>query len=232
MPAERTFYSRFINSNPQILGNKALPLTMREFARVLGEAADTHQLWQEGTAPRPTESHQIQQFVQQALAGKATYSRQGRYARKWQWIPEGSTQTIEIEMASFGQMATWPLVFTAQAMFAWSSTRRPLFLHIEEPETHLHPAAQIAIMKMLAFLVNQGFHLVITTHSLVVLYTLNNLTLAYKQLGDKEAKRVPEEHVRLAPDKVAAYLFANGKIENIVDDAGQIDEGLLGDVAL
>lgn len=105
-----------------------------------------------------------------------------------------------------------------------------MFLHTKEPETHLHPGAQLAIAKLLAYLLNQGICVIVTTHSLTILYALNNLTLAYRQLGDKETENVPEPPVRLSPDKMAAYLFAEGKVENIADESGQIDEGVLGQV--
>lgn len=235
VPAERTFFSRFINSDPQVLGSKTLPITMREFARILGEAADTHQRWQEpvssATETKPPQvALELNQLVQNALGGEAKYSQRGPYARKWQWTPQASQRSIEIEMASSGQMSTWPLIFIAQAMLDWAIPQRPIFLHIEEPETHLHPSAQIAVVKALAYLVNQGFRLIITTHSLFVLYAFNNLTLAYQQLGTQPAERVPEAPVRLRPDILKAYLFADNTIKDVVDDSGQIDEGLLGSV--
>jgi hypothetical protein len=230
VPAERSFYSRFINSDPKILGTKGLPLTMREFARALGEAADTYQLWQEQPEQRPKKAKDIENLVMDTLGGQATSARKGPYARRWQWLPKDSSRPIELEMASSGQMEAWPLVFTAQAVFGRERERWPIFWHIEEPETHLHPRAQVAIVKLLTYLVNQGFHIIITTHSLVVAYVLNNLTLAYRQLGDKEAERVPEVQVRLDPAKIMAYLFIDGKIEKVVDELGQIDEGLLGQV--
>lgn len=37
--------------------------------------------------------------------------------------------------------------------------------------------------------------------------------------------------VRVAPEKMAAYLFSDGKAENITDGNGQIDESLLGEVS-
>jgi predicted ATPase len=117
-----------------------------------------------------------------------------------------------------------------QALFGWQKSKRPLFIHIEEPETHLHPAAQVAIVKTLAYLANHGFRLVITTHSLVVLYLLNNLTLAYQKLPNKTIDNMPSPQERLEPQSLSAYLFAEGTVQSILDETGQIDEGLLGRV--
>jgi len=230
VPAERTFFSRFINSNSTILGNRALPITMREFAKVLSQVSDIHQFWDTNIQEKPKAALDIDNLVKNALGGRAISAKTGPYARKWQWIPEETHQPLEIEMASSGQMETWPLVSTAQALSGFPESERPLFIHIEEPETHLHPEAQVAIVKMLAYLVNKGFRLVITTHSLVVLYTLNNLILAYEQLNDESVDGMPEIETRIAPEMLSAYLFSQGKIQNIVTESGKIDEGLLGSV--
>ncbi len=231
IPAERTFLSRFISSAPRfIFGNRALPSTATEFAETMIKADDTHHHWQENPLLRPAEADDIENIIGNALMGKALPSQKSQYARKWQWLPKDSRQPVGIGMASSGQMSAWPLVFIAQAVLSWKKEERPLFLHIEEPEAHLHPGAQTAIVKLLAYLANHGIHLVVTTHSLAVLYAFNNLTLAYRQLGSKTADRVPEIPVRLPPENMAAYLFADGRIENIADESGQIDEGLLGQV--
>ncbi|NEP58427.1 MAG: ATP-binding protein [Symploca sp. SIO2G7] len=230
IPAERTFFSRFINADPTIIGSNSLPLTMREFAKVLNKTAETHIAWDNRLHHKPQEANEIDNLVRSALGGSATSAKKGPYARKWQWLPEKSNQPLEIEMASSGQMGTWPLVSTAQALFSLPESQRPLFIHIEEPETHLHPAAQVAVVKVLAYLVNHGFRLVITTHSLVVLYMLNNLTLAYRNLPDKSIKNMPDTQARLNPKSLSAYLFAEGTVQSIIDDSGQIDDGLLGNV--
>jgi len=230
IPAERTFFSRFINADPTIIGSNSLPITMREFAKVLSKTAETHIGWENQLQQMPEEAKEIDQLVRSVLGGCATSAKKGPYARKWQWLPENSNQPLEIEMASSGQMGTWPLVSTEQALFGWQKSKRPLFIHIEEPETHLHPAAQVAIVKTLAYLANHGFRLVITTHSLVVLYLLNNLTLAYQKLPNKTIDNMPSPKERLEPQSLSAYLFAEGTVQSILDDTGQIDEGLLGRV--
>ncbi len=226
IPAERTFFSHVINPSPHLLGDQALSRAAREFISFLfTEAANTHFAWQQKPSNRPKEVNEIEKLVKEALGGQALCVQNGTYAKKWQFMLNESTQPLEIEMASSGQMDTWPLVSATQALFGIA--HRPLFLHIEEPEAHLHPHAQIAVMKMLAYLVNQGFHLVITTHSLFVLYALNNLTMAHKKLGHQKVRNMPQPHIRLAPEKMGAYLFAEGSVTNIIDEPGHINESLL-----
>jgi hypothetical protein len=239
VPAERSFFSRLINSDPQSLGSQDLPITMREFTRVLFKAADTHQRWQEKDGDKPLEASEIDDIITHELRGRAVFSRKGPYARRWQWMPEQSDvasatlrdRPIEIEMASSGQMETWPMVSIAQAMFAWKPLQRPLFIHIEEPETHLHPSAQVAIAKLLAYLCNKGFRLVITTHSLFILYVLNNLVLASQNLPNKEFENLPDSSQRLHPNLLSAYLFAEGTAISIRDEeSGELDESKLSSI--
>lgn len=232
VPAERTFYSRFTNADPAMLGSRALPITMREFSKALSRSANISQAWQSQEVAIPPESEQIRDMVKVDLGGQATIATRGRYARQWQWLPTNSQQPLEIEMASSGQMGTWPLVVTMQALFGLSPNQRPRFIHIEEPETHLHPTAQVAVVKMLAFLINQGFRIVITTHSLEILYAFNNLILAHKQLTNRNSVNngFPSPQERLASENVAAYLFAKGDVKSIMNESGQIDEGVLGTV--
>lgn len=247
-PAERTFFSHFINFNSNLLADKTFPLATQEFAKILIKAADFQQLWQPETfkyvksplglqqaknlvgKKHSVEFEEIRELINEALGIEVIYVERGIFSRKWQVIPQGSHKPIGIDLASSGQMSTWPLVFLAQAMFDWNPKERPQFLHIEEPEIHLHPTAQLALVKVLTYLVNKGFRLVITTHSLYIVYALNNLILAHQKLGDKEVRNMPKQTIRLAPEKVSAYLFAEGQVQNIMKDseeAKQIDESLL-----
>ncbi|MEA5470922.1 AAA family ATPase [Spirulina sp. 06S082] len=230
IPAERSFFSRLINSDPASLGGRELPITMREFTKALFKAANTHQKWQEQSQDKPLEVNEIDGMITHELGGYAVFSK-GLYARKWQWMPDQSDRPIEIEMASSGQMETWPMVSISQAMFGWETSQRPLFIHIEEPETHLHPSAQIAIAQLLAYLRNKGFRLVITTHSIFILYVLNNLILAAQNLPQEKFKNLPDPSQRLTSNQLSAYLFSDGTAISIRDDkSGELDESKLSSV--
>lgn len=103
---------------------------------------------------------------------------------------------------------------------------------MEEPEIHLHPGAQREIVKILALLVNRGFRVVVTTHSMTVLYTLNNLLQASK-LGPDVGGDVPDPEFRLDPDQVSVYAFEAGAEPRQLVDQQQafVDERDLGLVA-
>ena len=91
----------------------------------------------------------------------------------------------------------------------------------------------MAIAKLLAYLCNKGFRLVITTHSLFVLYVLNNLVLAAQNLQEKDFPGidVPVPSQRLNSNLLSAYLFSNGTAISIRDrESGELDESRLSSI--
>ena len=79
-------------------------------------------------------------------------------------------------------------------------------LIIEEPESHLHPAMQVAFTRQLAAVVRSGVRVVLTTHSEWVLEALANLV----RLSDVDKSRRQEiagDDLALTPDQVGAWLF-------------------------
>ncbi len=230
IPAERAFFSRFLNSDSRVISSDALPFTMLEFSDILAQGRDIYLEWQK-QKNAPPEVNEIESLVKSALRGQVRYEQAGPLSGTWQWMPQDGERPTQIEMASSGQMEAWPMVFAAQTAFGRSDLERPTFIHIEEPEAHLHPAAQIAMVQLLAYLVNKGFRVIATTHSLSILYTLNNLMAAYQMLSDKKYRNVPPNAIRLNPKDVTAYLFTGEGVKEIMsntDGLYQIDETQLG----
>ena len=79
-------------------------------------------------------------------------------------------------------------------------------LIIEEPESHLHPAMQVAFTRLLASAVRSGIRIIVTTHSEWVLEALANLV---RLSGVPKGKRVGIDgsDLALTPDEVGAWLF-------------------------
>ena len=80
-------------------------------------------------------------------------------------------------------------------------------LILEEPESHLHPAAQMRLARGIVRLVNAGVRVLITTHSDIFVSQINNL-LALNQASPKliaESGFTAEDFLR--KDQVGAYLF-------------------------
>lgn len=79
-------------------------------------------------------------------------------------------------------------------------------LIIEEPESHLHPAMQVAFTRFLATVVHQGIRVVITTHSEWVLETLANL-VRLSEVNKDRRREVSSDGLALTQDEVGAWLF-------------------------
>ena len=104
-------------------------------------------------------------------------------------------------------------------------------LILEEPESHLHPAAQRQLARGIARLVNARVKVLITTHSDIIISQVNNL-LALRQASEELIKQggfEPEDF--LQPERVGAYLFRHsqelGGCETVpldIDDDTGIDE--------
>ena len=80
-------------------------------------------------------------------------------------------------------------------------------LILEEPESHLHPAAQRQLARGIVRLVNAGVQVLITTHSDIFVNQINNLMRASyaSKRWLREHGYAPED--TLKHDDVSAYLF-------------------------
>jgi len=81
---------------------------------------------------------------------------------------------------------------------------------IDEPELNLHPDNQILLTRIFAKLVNNGFRLLISTHSDYIIRELNNLIMLSSE--KPEIKALLEQFGyqadhKLDPKNVGAYLF-------------------------
>ena len=79
-------------------------------------------------------------------------------------------------------------------------------LIIEEPESHLHPAMQVAFTRQLAAAVLAGVRIIITTHSEWVLETLANL-VRLSNLPQEDRERFNDGEFALSANDVGAWLF-------------------------
>jgi len=79
-------------------------------------------------------------------------------------------------------------------------------LIIEEPESHLHPSAQVEFTRLLAGAVRAGIRIVITTHSEWVLWELANLVRMSELPYELRNGLDGAEHA-VEPTEVGAWLF-------------------------
>ena len=89
------------------------------------------------------------------------------------------------------------------------------FLIIEEPEAHLHPAAQQKFAAALALLVRNGFRVLITTHSHYMVEQISDFVAASNLSPEKRRELLrlgpvlEEQDIYLNEDEVGVYSFDN-----------------------
>ena len=80
------------------------------------------------------------------------------------------------------------------------------WLIMEEPEAHLHPAAQTSMAQLLGRMVRAGLQVVITTHSDWLLKEIGNLIREGELETSPESEDIQRPHW-LKPDEVGTWLF-------------------------
>ena len=111
---------------------------------------------------------------QEALAGRIGIKRPtpGGYP-EFVYRPRGTEQEVRLTRASSMVSELAPVI-----LFLRGAIDRGDTLVIEEPEAHLHPAAQTRVAVALARLVRAGVRVVVTTHSDWLLKEIGNLMRA------------------------------------------------------
>ena len=123
--------------------------------------------------------------------------------------PQGAEQDMRLTRSSSMVSELAPLVLFLRGVISPSDT-----LIIEEPEAHLHPAAQAQMAATLARLVRAGVRVLVTTHSDFMLQEIGNL-IREGELGEKTG----EPASWLEQEEVGAWLFQkNGKVKEIEFD--------------
>lgn len=95
---------------------------------------------------------------------------------------------------------------------------------IDEPELNLHPDNQRKIARFFGRLINEGFKVLISTHSDYIVRELNNLIMLSHGFATKKSDTLLlldrynyNENELIAADKVGVYLFRVGQpVENVV----------------
>lgn len=149
---------------------------------------------------------------------------------------------VPFSALSSGQQELLPLavILSSHLVRNYRRTSSGSLLYIEEPEAHLFPNAQSALVENLSALVlsdKQQRRLMITTHSPYVLAKINNLTLAgiiQQKANHETSARLsnilpPECHIN--PKSLKAYAIIDGTIKSIVDHSGLIDASYLDSVS-
>lgn len=135
------------------------------------------------------------------IEGKIIVNRQDK---RFKYIPKSLNQ--ELPLSASSSLVTE----TAVLSIFNNSIRKGSFVIFEEPEAHLHLSAQREMAKLIVKMINQGCHMLITTHSDTFLQQLNNLIMLNK-LSENNPDILQEFNIEpdetIAGEKVAVYDF-------------------------
>ena len=115
--------------------------------------------------------------------------------------PRQMGQDIRVNRASSMVSELAPVILLIRGYIRAGDT-----LLIDEPEAHLHPAAQTEMALALAKLVRSGVRVVITTHSDWFLQEIGNL-MREGELAERTGDSPPAARGALRPSDVGAWLF-------------------------
>ena len=123
---------------------------------------------------------------------------------EFRYRPQKSEQALRMSQSSSMVSELAPLVFFLRDVVRPGDT-----LIIEEPEAHLHPAAQTKVAFILTHLVRGGVRVIITTHSDWLLEQIGNLIREGEVM--KLGKNQSEPTTWLTKEEVGAWWFRTNK---------------------
>ena len=106
--------------------------------------------------------------------------------------------------------------------------RPGMLLMIDEPESHLSPANQVALARLLALCVNNGLKVFLTTHSDYLIKEFNNLIMLSRDFSGKSDFLKEHSHTYspydfLKPESVSAYICRDGTLDKCTVDGKGMD---------
>jgi AAA ATPase domain len=146
-----------------------------------------------------------------------------------EYVTSGDGRKIPFSILSSGQQELLPLWMTLQSRAERRQNKQ--LVYVEEPEAHLFPTAQSALVEYLISLTtgDTGLSLLITTHSPYVLAKCNNFIKAYSlsmKVGDAAKSHINKIVPRsswLDPARVRAFAMIDNSLQSITSDDGLID---------
>ena len=152
----------------------------------------------------------IADFIEEKLGFKVVTRREQPYI-VIKDVESGKIMSLEQSPSGIREIA--PLL-----LFMRYHLPKDSILFVEEPEAHLHPDAQVYVLRGLAMLVNMGVYILMTTHSIHVIDELSNL-ISMDLIKDLTHKYSQLGYIRdeiLSPDIVSIYLFKrDGGVEKV-----------------
>ena len=138
---------------------------------------------------------------------------------------------VKINFASSGQQEA---VWLFNIFYYYILMRRPVFVLLEEPESHLYPDSQKYMAEAMGLFANAGNAVFVTTHSPYILGEFNNLILAgqiKQNQAVKDLEKVLSPLKYLEKDWTQAVYVHKGATENALNEDDLIRNELIDDAS-
>ena len=214
LPAARSgiIQSHRVIASSLIARSTRSSLETSEIPTLSGGVADFMQeliLYREGAGLDDGMNHIADILESDVLAGRIITKPSPTGHPEFLYRPRGTEQDMRLTRSSSMVSELAPLVLFIRGLVRPGDT-----LIIEEPEAHLHPAAQTDMAATIARLVRAGVRVLVTTHSDWMLQEIGNL-IREGELREKTS----EPASWLEQEEVGAWLFQkNGKVKEIEFD--------------
>jgi predicted ATPase len=226
LPASRSGLYNALNAFGAIFAELARHRTvLRQNIQLptLGEQLSDYFLYlstiQPNQKPKDDFSDIAAQIEQKVLKGEIRFDD---FSKKIYYQPHHKKIQLELSNASSMIAEVAPLAtFLKYIISVDSQAYRKNILFIEEPEAHLHPEMQVALIEIFADLARKGLKLVITSHSNYLFNKLSNLILA---------QIISPAHIEISYMRLGTEGSFVDKQAMNVDDAG-IDDDNFADIA-
>ena len=213
--AGRSFFSQ-LNDNiyPILAERHTLDHILLEFSSIYSSAKKMSQVVPVGSDSR------FKVLTEQVLKGK--FQKEGDK----DFLVHSDSRKVEVNHASSGQQEALPLVLIMNALRHMIVNNGYAFtVYIEEPEAHLFPASQKAIVELIAYVANLlpgKLQVVLTTHSPFVMTSFNNLIQAKDCLDEGIEKERIEQVIPKSEwtdyRKISAYSLNDEGLVSLMDD--------------
>lgn len=221
IPAGRSFFANIQKSIFSFLSdNRSLDPFLIEF----GSFYENFKRFYKDTSIETNLDKEFDEIIAEIL--NSNYLRE----KEKDFLVHKDNRKVNLSNASSGQQETLPLVVILRVLNILRFSVSGATIYIEEPEAHLFPNAQKAIVKLLARTFNNKnskFQIIVTTHSPYILASFNNLVQAGRLVKLKPdqikniSKVVPkQEHIK--PELLAAYSLKDGKKQDLIEEESML----------
>ena len=209
LPADRTgimhthgaMISSIIGSTPTMGSRRAAraPMLSGVLADFLQQIIEVDRMGSADDHPLP----EIAAGIEKSILGGSVYIERSDLIGfpQFMYRPDGWKKALRLTNASSMVSELAPVVLYLRHL-----VRPGDILIIEEPESSLHPAMQVKLIRQLAAIVRAGVRVILTTHSEWVLEELANV-VRRSELGEAHRKEIANGEDALRSDQVGAWLF-------------------------